>query len=399
VTNEARVDTGEWFDGMAGWGRVQRLLVVLLGLASVALVAAAPVTWLLLRPVRTSSSVPPPQWTEAAFRSGKAMRQLEQHVKESSWVTFELRGVFNETLLRFGMLHNDRVVLGSNGWMYLAETMRWKAEAMKRTQARRREIMQQALDLTRTVGIRLLVVPIPDKSAIYPEFVPPGELDPGRAGLYDQILADLSAVGVPHIDCRSLLLARKAANPDVRLFHQRDTHFQLDGQLAVADAVRQRLVDDGWMDLVVHEPTMVVGERVTRRVVPDLVRMLGLRSETGESGEDASAVVQGLMEDSPYRPVYLQDADGHHSLEYVQPRATVALCGTSFSQAMGPQLAGELRSQIDQRCVLGGGGSFGGIRKLAGEIGRDGFLPRILIWEFVERDYQRDWVTAKSLLD
>lgn len=389
--------TGEWFDAMPGWARGQRVTLAVLGVLFAALVFAAPVTWLLLRPAKTSSSVPPPTWNERTFASGDAMRQLERHLKESSWVTYELRGLFNESLWRLGVLQSARVVAGRDGWMFLAETMRWKPELLARTRERRRAILRQALDATRSVGMHLVVVPMADKSMIYPEMAPEGALDPGRAALYDEILADLAAVGIVHLDVRRVLSDRKLRQPDQRLFLRRDTHLALDGQLAVAAALRETLVEQGWAEFVGEDPQIVTLEPAARRAVPDLVRMLGLRCEVGDDGGELSGVVRELMEDKVWRPVFVKDDRGLHYLDVEQPRASVALCGTSFSETLGLQIIGELRTRVDRRCVLPGGGSFGGIRKFVPEVGRAGFAPRILIWEFVARDYQRDWLSAKSL--
>lgn len=399
MTNGEREATGEWFDGMAEWTRLQRLLLGAFGVCLLALVAAAPVTWLVARPVQSSSSVPPPTWTMAAFASGDAMRQLERHVKESSWVTFQLRGAFNETLLRFGVLNSDRVVFGRDGWMYLPETMQWKPELLQRTRDRRRAIMQQALDLTRSVGIQLLVVPTPDKVTIYPEFAA-GQLDPGRERLYDEILADLTAVGVPHIDVRALFVAHRQAHPDQLLYHRRGTHWQDPGQRIVAGAVRRRIEAEGWGELLRPEPSLVLLEPRPRNRVPGLVRLLGLRCENEIDHPGLSDVVRSLMEPTVWRPVFVRKPDGQLAeIAIEQPTAAVALCGSSFSETLGLQLCGELGTLVDRRCVLAGGGSFSSMRKLVREVMARSFLPRIVVWEFVQRDFQNDWTTARSLLD
>ncbi|MBL9078511.1 MAG: hypothetical protein JNL08_13460 [Planctomycetes bacterium] len=396
---ESTLPTGEWFDGMAAWSRGQRRWLGALGLLFVALTATAPLGWLLLRPVKTQSSVPPPEWNWATVENGAAMRQLERHVKESSWLTFQVRGVFNETLLELGVLDSDQVVIGNDGWMYYAPTMRWQPELLERTRDRRREVLRAALDLVRLGGAELLLVPVPDTVTIYPEFVPPGRLDAGRTQLYDVILADAAAVGVPCVDVRAAMRARRAAHPDELLYYRRDTHWGLAGQQTAAAAVRDHIHASGWIDRIRPEPDLIVLGAMPQTWVPGLVSMLGLRAESEFDEAGWSPTVRRLVESAPWTPVHLRGPGGAHRhlpLEFAD--ATVALCGTSYSETFGYQLCAALGTVVDRRCVVPGGGSFAGIRKLIAEVVNRRFLPRIVVWEFVERDYQIDWPVTTSLV-
>lgn len=392
---------GEWFEQVPGWSRWQRFVAAAMCVAFVALVGSVPMLGFVVRPVRTQSSVPAPEWTWKAFYRGDAMRQWERHVKEDSWLTFELRGAFNEALFAIDQLESDRVVIGKDGWLYLAETLRWFPEALERSRQDRRNVWTQALLTTRALGMQLLVVPVPDRVTIYPEHLPADRrLPPGRERLYDEILDDLRAVGVPFVDLRALFLEHKKAHPDVLLYYRRDTHWNLAGTLLAADAVRHEIEARGWSALVVPSTNIVVEPTRVEEMVPGLVRMLGLRAEVGAGVDRVSGVVRRLTEPRSWRPVRQRDAAGNAGeLATEQPTASVVLCGTSFSEALGYQLPGALGALVDRRCVIAGGGSFSGIRKLAGELGKGGFAPKILVWEFVQRDYLDAWLVVKALLE
>ncbi len=392
---------GEWFGAVPEWRRGQRILAAATGILFVAFCALAPLLWLVARPTRMISNAPPPRWEWSAIQDGSAMRALETHVKETSWVTFHMRGVLNEVLFRIGLLENDQVTIGRDGWLYFAETLLWKPMELAATREKRRAVLRQAMEATAANDVRLLVVPVPDRVTIHPEHLPPlRPADPGRVGLYDEILADLSAVGVPHVDVRSAFLAHKAAHPDDELYFRRDTHWNLSGQLLTADLVKNEIAKRGWAPLVPACPDIVVEQTMRRPMVPGLVAMLGLRLEVDVPDDRGSAFLRGLFEDWTWRPIGIRDPSGRVGpIPMEQDDAKVALCGTSFSESFGLQLIGTLGARVDRRGVSSTGRSFGGFRAVLRSLGKNGFTPRILVWEFVQREYQADWLEVGSLRD
>lgn len=383
---------------MAGWSRLQRGLISALGVVFVGIVLVAPVSWLLGRTPRTWASVPPPVWSAQSFASGQAMRDLERHLKEASWVTFHWRGLWNELLLRAGVIDNARVVLGRDRWLLLQETLEWDPAALARSEARRRAVIAEARDLVAARGARLLVIPVPDKTTIYPEQAHAPALPPGRRRLYDTILADLDAVAVPYVDARALLSAHKRAHPEQLLFLERDTHWQLRAMQVVAAGIAPRLAVAGWQGLVVPEPGLVAGEPLGRWVVPDLVGMVGLRVEVDSARDDVPPLVRDWMEQKWDQLAFVSGSPGVRQPMFPeQPRASVALCGSSYSLGFAAPIAIALGAVVDHRFVIGGGGSFRGLRRLLDQIGVDGFAPRVVLWEFVERDYLGEWTRVSSL--
>ncbi|MSR39839.1 MAG: hypothetical protein EXS02_13500, partial [Planctomycetes bacterium] len=80
------------------------------------------------------------------------------------------------------------------------------------------------------------------------------------------------------------------------------------------------------------------------------------------------------------------------------PEASIAFCGTSYSTAyLQRRLPAELGVAVDTRGLLAGGGTFGGMRKLIAAVASGQLRPKVLVWEFVERDYLWGWVVPDEL--
>src|SRR5690606_14101138 len=167
-----------------------------------------------------------------------------------------------------------------------------------------------------------------------------------------------------------------------------------------AGAVRQRIAELGWDELVRREPAIAVLERRAVDRIPDLVRQLGLRFEVDADPAELPSFVRALAEPVESRLGVLRQAGGAATAIAIdQPEATVALCGSSFSGMFGTQLIATLGALVDRRGVVPGGAAFRGIRHLIDEIARGRIRPRVVVWEFVEREYQSSWLDAESLLE
>jgi hypothetical protein len=386
----------QWRAATATWSRAQRVAMVAAALAFVLLLAANPLLWWLAPPARTRASVPAPAWSWQAFASGAWMRDFERHAKESSWLTFHGRGWRNEVLLRAGLSDSPLVTVGRDGWMFLRSSVAFDAAALARTQERRRAVMAAAVAWAREQGVLLLAVPAPDKSTLYPEYLPDGALPPGRAAVYDTMLADLAAAGVPAIDVRAVLQAAKLAQPERLLYLQRDTHWTQVARAEVAAAVARRLASERpelrlpASDITVHPP-------FPAPLLGDLAHLLGVRLLADATPESAPASLRWLAETGTMRYATIGEGATLAVAPVSPPGAQVALCGSSYSTGLAEELADALRTPVDARGVQPGGQSFRGLRTVMAAFGRDGFAPRVVVWEFVERDYLGEWLVVQAL--
>lgn len=97
-------DAGEWHEAIGAWPRARRRTAAVVGVLFAVLVASDLLLRLVAGPGPGAARAPRPAWHGAAFVDGDWMRQLDRHLKESSWVTFALRGLHDEALQRLGVL-------------------------------------------------------------------------------------------------------------------------------------------------------------------------------------------------------------------------------------------------------------------------------------------------------
>jgi hypothetical protein len=392
TTNDER----DWFAAIPRWSRAQRRIAVAFGVSFVLLIASSPLLWLLAPPALTMASVPAPTWSGSGFRSGELMRAWERYFKESSWLTFLLRGMRNEVAWSLGMLEPADVVLGRDRWLFLRHTVTWDAGELTRSAARRRAVLAEAKAWADARGIRLLVLPAPDKSTIYPEQLLPGALPAERAKLYDTILADLAAVGLPALDVRAVLTTAKRTAGSERLYFAGDTHWTQLAKQAVAAAVARHLAAQPGIVLP-PAPNLVVDSPHSEPFVPDLVRMLGFRIREGQPVDTVPAHLREFVEFRASRKAHFVNEGVGREVEPRQDGAAVALCGSSYSGDFAAELMAALHTVVDARGALAGGGSFRGIRTVMLASGQNGFAPRVVLWEFVEREYLAEWLRVDSL--
>ena len=381
-----------------------------------AILGLGPLLQLTAGPARTHASVPFPTRSLAAFRDGDWMRALERHAQELSPVTLTLRCLYNETLFRFGLLDPLYIHLGSEGWMFLSQTLRADpARLALKAEARRRclESLKRRCD---ELGVKLLALPAPDKVRIYPERAfPDGQLPPDKEALYGLILREMEEAGIPVLNIEEILQRQKRAPTGViivngqpvalqgPLYYERDSHWTGHAALVVAMALQERFRELGWGEQL-GDPLDLVPAIAHVEVVPDLVGSLGFRalagvfegsaglvpSPDGEKPQRISSLVRSLSEGKDFYQVGIKGVGGEPVQidEEDQRRSKVALCGTSFSQeCFHSAVAFDLGRVVDFRGIVVAGGPFKGLEAQLGRIERGESEAVIVVWEMVERSY------------
>ncbi len=163
----------------------------------------------------------------------------------------------------------EMTVRGIDGWLFHRTELEqaaggpfWGEAALKAGAADRKPEQADPLSAIiayaqacREQGIHLLVVPVPGKSAVYPDKLANGQGDPGetrRDEVHKAFCDRLASKGVPVIDLvpEFLLERRKAGDP---LFCRQDTHTSPRGIQIMARAIAQRIRKEGWLkDRPVH---------------------------------------------------------------------------------------------------------------------------------------------------
>ncbi|MBW2272999.1 MAG: hypothetical protein JRG96_06990 [Deltaproteobacteria bacterium] len=127
-----------------------------------------------------------------------------------------------------GASPSDRLVVGKEGWLFLADDApiaqyRGIARFTRPELQRWRQVLLEWRDWLAERDIAFLVVFVPNKHTIYPEFMPdslPRVSDESQLSQLTRFLADTS--DLPVLDLRAVL---EAAKGQARIYHKTDTHW------------------------------------------------------------------------------------------------------------------------------------------------------------------------------
>lgn len=144
---------------------------------------------------------------------------------------------FRATLLRWhsllkvrvlGISPTSRVIIGREGWLFLGEPKALDNYRPPRLFTERElTAWQRTLEARRDwlagQGIRYLVVLVPDKQSIYPEYLPAAVRRMRQQSRLQQFVAHMRAHST--VEVLELREALRAAKGEARLYHRTDTHW------------------------------------------------------------------------------------------------------------------------------------------------------------------------------
>ncbi len=141
-----------------------------------------------------------------------------------------------------GVSSSPQVIVGRAGWLffaglgareYLRATEPFRPEQLERWS----EMFQERHDWLAARGIRYLVVIVPNKETVYPEYLPASANRVGERSRFDELLEYLARYSNVHVlDMRAAFLREKAKEP---LYYRTDTHWNGRGAyLGSAEIVR-----------------------------------------------------------------------------------------------------------------------------------------------------------------
>lgn len=152
----------------------------------------------------------------------------------------------NYTLLKiFGISPHDMVVAGSDGW-YFFNADGAISDYLGRVRYNRKQLeriawtLQNRSEWLRSLGIRYLYLPVPNKEAVYEEHLPLILRKNKGYDSYSQIVDHLRAGGrfTDFIDTKELLVSKKN---EAQLYFRTDSHWNYDGSGLVYRAIVSRL--------------------------------------------------------------------------------------------------------------------------------------------------------------
>jgi hypothetical protein len=229
---------------------------------------------------------------------------------------------------------NERILLGREGWLYLnrsdlgIESTRVAAPFTPQDLERWRQVLERRRDVLGQRGITYLFTVAPDKSTIYPEYLPPSVTRLNPQSRLEQLLEYLRRHSdVTAVDLRPPLLAAKRERP---VYYQTDTHWNKWGAYVAYREIMAAL-PRRYPGLEAKPASRFSIERLAKKISGDLADMGGLggylreddilltprspgisrtvSSQSGRSGEIESCATESPDPDAP-RLVMLHDSFG-----------------------------------------------------------------------------------------
>jgi SGNH hydrolase-like domain, acetyltransferase AlgX len=319
--------------------------------------------------------------------TARNLRAYEQSLEETSLVVKQFRPWMQYLEWRFLADAGEKVVVGCDGWLFYRPSVRYVIErqtgAPLGDSADPLAAIRSFRDQLQARGIRLLVVPVPNKECVYPGMLAKRAEDAGVVVCEQtgRLLDQLEQYGIEHVDLFEVFRRAKeeeSRSDPRRLYLAQDSHWSPEGARLAAGAVARRVLDGGSVKRGDHSYVL---RSVTVRRHGDLVEMLHVPQIERALEPESLACLQVVQSDTttPYR-----DA----------PESEVLILGDSFLRIYEqdePGAAGfiaHVARELGQplTSIVNDGGAATLVRQ---ELARRPtlLLNKILvIWEFAERD-------------
>ncbi len=312
------------------------------------------------------------------------LRAYESRLEESSVSARALRPWVQYAQFRL-FENGEKTVVGRDGWLFYRPGVEYVTERPPAPKPEYGDPLAAILGFRSQLdarGIRLLVVPAPNKESVYPEKAT--RRAQGSEVLVApqtrQLLSRLTTEGVEVVDLFEVFRRAKTDAGESAgrgLYLAQDTHWSPAGMELAARAVADRMIQRGW---VARGRTAYSRRFAPLARVGDLVRMLQSRPIERSVEPENVACVQILDENgAPYKD---------------DPQAEVLVLGDSFlriyerdepgSAGFAAHLAEDLNRPVAS--IVNDGGASTLVRQ---ELARRPKLlagKKVVVWEFVERD-------------
>ncbi len=284
-------------------------------------------------------------------------------------------------LVRFVWLQDtgDKAVLGRDGWFFYRPAVQYLIEPAPSSEDILAAILAFRDDLAKR-GIKLLVMPAPNKASIYPDRLSrraAGTRVPVNAGTTD-LLAKLKDAGIEVVDLFVVYAVRRVGLAQPITYLAQDSHWSPEGMRLAAATVARRLLDLGWVErgATKYETKPVRVER--HGDVLEMIRVPQIERLFTPQTMDCTQVVEAgtgrPYADDPNSPVLVLGDSFLRIFERDDPGSGGFVAHLAYHLGFG------LTS------IISDGGASTLVRQ---QLARKPALlqgKKVVIWEFVERD-------------
>ncbi len=194
-----------------------------------------------------------------------------------------VRGYNAAKMSWFGAFPSRQVTVGKEGWYFLAwdgftDDYRGKDHFPVEQIERWQRDFQAKQSYLAARGIKYLVVVVPNKQSVYPEYLPEAVQRVRDATVFDRFLTQLqSGLDVPILDLRPLLMEAKTQG---RIYDRTDSHWNELGALIAVNGIIARIQQ--WFPDVKPLPLSQYKQEIETGEGGDLARMLGFQDKIRE---------------------------------------------------------------------------------------------------------------------
>ena len=327
------------------------------------------------------------------------VRAYEKAIEDSSFIARYARLWFQLPLTCLGNQGNSKVVIGRDGWLFYRFSLDYitKPSSSFYRESAPFDAIIDFRDELRSQGVELMLLPIPGKSTIYPEYLS-RRYKPNFGSATNihtkEFFQKLRDKGINVIDPTDILWEQKRASNDDLLYLQQDTHWSPKGMKLVAGYLSDTISKSDWLKGTPKKSYAIQTVDVTR--FGDLYDMLNL-PKSRSCYKPKTIKVDRVIDAETSKPCRADTG------------SPIVLLGDSFvnifsvsdmgwgeNAGLGEHLAFDLKTPIDI-IALNDGGATGSREQLARRpnalVGK-----KIVIWQFPTRDLtnpESDWKIIK----
>jgi alginate O-acetyltransferase complex protein AlgJ len=285
--------------------------------------------------------------------------------------------------VRYKLIHGagDDVRLGSDGWLFLTEEIRYQPDSAQRRSMRVQHIaqVQQALQKR---GIDMQVALVPDKARVYSHRLGSTAVGAQVTQRQADVAAQLKASGVKVIDLMPSLSAAAQASGQSQVYYNSDTHWNQIGAKISADVIAQS-AGAGVLKPVTEFQTTAAAAADRPG---DLLRLMGLDKAPAWLRPRADVEATETTQEIPGKSTATKPSMSLLGDASAADAPPVVLLGTSYSQRAN--FHGALQQALRAK-VLNMSKDGGGLLQAAEDYFKDDAFktnpPKLVIWEVPER--------------
>ena len=311
----------------------------------------------------------PRTWLD--FREGRTTGTLEKQLDQKLPARTTLIATANSLRYLLTGGGGDQVRVGSGGWLFLADELRFDTDGNANLNTRAKLFGGASQGLDRQ-GVKLVIALVPDKARLYSGRLISGHYPAYNLSRYEDALA---AIRKQHVTVVDLLAPLTAAASQGQVYYSSDTHWNQHGAQVSADAVALGVRKLGVELEKTTFVTAATGQKTER--TGDLIRLMGL-------GDTPSALRP--PSDAEILMVTKQTSVEASSGLFGDAAVPVALTGTSYS--LRGNFHGFLQQALSAKVLNTAKDGGGLLQATTAYLTDDAFRsakPKILVWEVPER--------------